>query len=278
MAFCWIAGLLWVGSPLPAQESPGMPVKLSEEELQYLEDLGPITVAPDPDWVPFEHVDEEGNFTGIAADLLDLVAGRLGITFSYVLPQDWDEALELSQAGEVLILPFLNQTPAREEWLIFTEPLLVDPNVFVTREEHPFISDALQLTDETIVFPSGTSMEERVRRDFPNLRVINVPSENDVFQAVANREADMPLRSLAIAACTIRKEVLFNLKIAGQAPREREEILNRHINVTIVTQRPASPGGPGVDSRSLGRSTNEEGATETGVPDPDGGWSREVGF
>ncbi|NCC32544.1 MAG: diguanylate cyclase, partial [Chloroflexia bacterium] len=173
--------------------------------------------------------------------------------------------IELSQAGEVYLLPFLNQTPAREAWLIFTEPLLVDPNVFITREEHPFIFDATQLSDTTLVLPSGTSVEERVRRDFPNLAVVTVPSENEVFQAVSNREADLTLRSLTIAAYTIRKEGLFNLKIAGQAPesyvnrlrvgvlkdermlrdildkgiatitpREREAIINRHVNITIV--------------------------------------------
>ena len=79
---------------------------------------------------------------------------------------DWDEALALSQSGEVLILPFLNQTPAREEWLLFTEPLLVNPNVFITREEHSFITDAAQLVDTVMVLPSGTSAEEWVRRDF----------------------------------------------------------------------------------------------------------------
>ncbi|MBB5020918.1 ATP-binding protein [Desulfurispira natronophila] len=241
------------------------PVKLTSAERAYLDALGPITVAPDPDWPPFEYMDEDGNFLGIAADLLALLEKRLKIEFTYVIPRDWEEALELSQSSEVLILPFLNQTPAREEWLTFTKPLLVDPNVFVTREEHPFIVDATTLTGETIVLPPGTSIEERVLQDFPNLTVIHVPSEDEVFAAVSDRQADMTLRSLTIAAYTIRKEGLFNLKIAGQAPeqytnhlrmgvlksepklrdildkgiatithREREEIVNRHVNITLV--------------------------------------------
>ncbi|POR00852.1 diguanylate cyclase [Alkalispirochaeta sphaeroplastigenens] len=253
---------LHAGDP---DQASGLRVNLLPEERLYLERLGPLTVAPDPDWPPFEYFDDEGNFAGIAADLLNLVADRLGIEFSWVFPRDWPEALELSRAGDVLILPFLNQTPEREEWLVFTDPLLVDPNVFITRQEHPFIADAAQFTDETIVFPQGTSMEERVRRDFPNLRVLTVPSEKDVFQAVLDGRADMALRSLAISAYTIRKEGLFNLKIAGQAPdayvnrlrmgvlrgqeplreilnrgiatitpREREEIVNRHVNITVV--------------------------------------------
>ena len=252
-------------------ESPATPaastlrIALSAEERRYLEGLGPLTVAPDPDWLPFEYFDEHGNFSGITADLLDLIAARLDIRFSYVVPRDWEEALAMSRAGEVLILPFLNQTPEREQWLVFTDALLIEPNVFITREEHPYITAPAQLSERSIVLPTGTSMEERVRRDFPNLRVLTVPTENEVFHAVSRREADMTLRSLTVAAYTIRKEGLFTLKIAGQAPadytnhlrmgvlrsepmlrdildkaiasisaREREEIINRHVNIRIV--------------------------------------------
>ncbi|MCK7576242.1 MAG: diguanylate cyclase [Chromatiales bacterium] len=240
-------------------------VELTLEEQSYLAGLGPISVAPDPVWPPFQSLDERGRFTGIAIDLLELVARRLGIDIAYVVARDWDEAVQLSESGQVLVLPFLNQTPARERWLLFTEPLLVEPSVFVTREEHPFIIDAARLSDESIALPRATSVEERIRRDFPNLRVVHVATENAVFQAVSQRQATLTLRPLTVAAHAIRKEGLFDLKIAGQAPEgyvnqlrigvlkseprlrelldraiatidpaEREQIVNRHVNVTIV--------------------------------------------
>ncbi len=239
-------------------------VELTTEEREYLAALGPITVCPDPDWRPYEYVNEKGDYVGIAADLLDLLAKQLGIQFTIVLPKNWDEAVALSKAGKVLVLPFLNQTPEREKWLLFTQPMLVDPSVFVTREEHPFISDASLLIGQTIVLPSGTSTEELVRRHFPNLAIMTVPTESDVFQAISRRKADLALRSLTVAAYTIRKEGLFNLKIAGQAPEgfanqlrlgvwkgepplrdildrgiaslsagQREEIVSRHVNIVV---------------------------------------------
>lgn len=239
---------------------------LSAEEKNYLEQLGPITVCPDPDWLPYSQIDDNGHFSGIAADLMQLISERLGVTFTYVPVKDWDEAIELSRSGKVLLIPFLNQTPKREKWLIFTEPLFLDPNVFITREEHPFITNAALLTDKIIAVPSGTSIEEMVRNDFPNLRILNTGnSESEVFKAVAERRADMTLRSLTVSAYTIRKGGWFTLKIAGQAsdayvnrlrigvqksepmlqnilnkgiatitPKEREVITNRHVNITVV--------------------------------------------
>ncbi len=251
----------------PATPAPSIAsIPLSPAEKQYLAQLGPITVCPDPDWVPYEQMDSQGNFTGIAADLLDLIAQRLGIHFTYVQVKDWDQAVALAQAGKVLLLPFLNQTPKRDQWLTFTEPLFSDPNVFITREEHPFITNAVLLKDKTIAVPSGTSIEEKIRRDYPNLKILNTGnSEAEVFKAVAERRADLTLRSLTLSAYTIRKGGWFTLKIAGQAPaeyinrlrigvlkseprlrdilnkgiatitpQEREEITNRHVNITVV--------------------------------------------
>lgn len=243
-----------------------MQVSLTPAEQRYLQQLGPITVCPDPDWPPYEQMDENGTFTGIAADLLKLLEQRLGIRFTYIKTKDWDESVSLSQKRTVLILPFLNQTPKRDQWLLFTEPLFIDPNVFITREEHPYITDLTLLDGKTISLPGGTAIDEKIRQQFPNLKELNTgSSEVDVFKAVAERRADLTLRSLTIAAYTIRKQGLFTLKIAGQAPdsytnrlrigvhksepmlrdilnkgiatitpREQEAITNHHVNITVV--------------------------------------------
>ncbi|GAB6060585.1 response regulator [Desulfonatronum parangueonense] len=240
-------------------------LELTPAEQAYLRELGKVTMCVDPDWEPYERLDGQGNFTGIAADLVAIVSQRLNIPFVIVPTVDWDETLKVSQRGGCMIIPFLNQTPAREEWLIFTEPLFTNPNVFITRNEHDFISDPAELVDRTVVLPRGTSMEEFLRRDYPNLNIITVESENEAFRMVSEGKADMTLRSLTIAAYTIRRDGWFNLKIAGQypnyfnrlrmgvvmdmpelrdilskailtiTPRERDRIVNEHVNIVVET-------------------------------------------
>lgn len=184
----------------------------------------PVTVCVDPDWVPFERINEKGEHEGIAADLLQLVSARAGIQFELIKTATWDESLAASRQGRCQVLSFLNDTPKRRQWLDFTEPLFTDANVFVTREEHAFISDPAYFADESIVFPVGTSMEERFRQNYPGLRVITVDSENEAFKRVSEKQADMTLRSLIVAAYTIKKDGWFNLKIAGELPNFKNEL------------------------------------------------------
>jgi len=199
-------------------------VELTPHERDYLQKLGPIKVCVDPDWAPFETLSAKGEYVGIGADLLFLVAQRLGMDIEIYKTKDWDETMLASKAGKCQIMSFLNQTPARDKWLIFTEPHFSDANVFITREEHPFIADPSDLVDKTIVFPEGTAMEEKIRKAYPNLKVITVPSEMDAFRLVSDKKADMTMRSLIVAAYTIKKEGFFNLKISGQLPNYTNQL------------------------------------------------------
>lgn len=193
-------------------------VTLSAAEAAYVRETGPVTMCVDPDWAPFEHINERGQYEGIAADLLQLVAQRVGLRLQLVPVRTWTESLQASQQGRCRIMSFLNRTPDRERWLIFTAPLFSDPNVIVTREEHDFIVDLRGLRGESVALPAGTMVEEHIRRDFPNLKVISTGSEAESVDMVSRRDADMAIRTLIGAAYTIRKEGLFNLKVAGQLP------------------------------------------------------------
>lgn len=212
----------------------------------------PVTFCIDPDWPPYEVVDALGNHEGIAGDLLRLVAERAGLRLQLVRTKDWDESIAASQAGRCTMLSFLNQTPKRDAWLLFTEPLFVDPNVIVTREEHPFVADLAAVSRETLALPKGTSIEERIRRDFPALKIVLTDTEAEAFAMVSQRKADMTIRSMIVAVYTIKKEGWFNLKISGQVPgyenrlriavlKEYPELRDR-LNAAIATLSPAEIG------------------------------------
>ena len=256
----WAAVLLLAG-PVLAQNPPA--VTLSAQEQAYVQAHPVVKMCVDPDWVPFERINEQGQHEGIAADLVQLVAQRVGLRIELLPVKDWEESLRASKSGRCQILSFVNQTPARDVWLIFTQPIFFDPNVFITREEHAFIADPLSLSNEVIALPRGTMVEERIRRDYPNIRVVTTASEQEAIALVEGRQADMSMRSLIVAAYTIKKGGMFNLKISGQIPeyanklriavlkdelllrdildkgvrsltlQEREQIANRHVSIQV---------------------------------------------
>ncbi|MBK3869463.1 diguanylate cyclase [Pseudomonas stutzeri] len=193
-----------------------MALELSAAERDWMDRNGTVSMCVDPDWLPFEMLNARGEHEGIAADLLRLVAERTGLQLEVVPTRDWDASLAASQAGRCQLLSFLNQTPERDAWLIFTQPLFTDTNVVIAREDHPYVADLAAVSTATVALPSGTSIEERIRRDYPRLTIIRTDTDAQALSLVNERQADLTIRSLTVAAYTIRREGWFNLKIAGQ--------------------------------------------------------------
>ncbi len=253
--------LLWLLFPPMARSQPL--VELTQEERDYLDRLGPVLMCVDPDWAPYEKIDQDGIYSGIAADLIGLISRRTGVSIDVVPTASWSDSIARVRAGDADVLAFLNRTDDRVKWLLFTESYFTDPNVFITREYHPFISDPARLTGETVVLPKGTGVEEVIRRNYPDLKIVLVESEAEAFSMVSRKKADITVRSLAVAAYTIRKEGYFNLKVAGElsqytnhfrmavvksqpmlrdildkgvstiTPRDIQEAFNRHVSITV---------------------------------------------
>lgn len=214
-----ISLIIYAGSAFAATNQENhKEVILTPEETEYIKKLGAVKMCIDPDWYPYEHINEEGLHKGISADLIALISQRTGLKIELVPTKDWNESLSYSKEGKCDILSLLNETHERSKWLIFTNPYYIDPNVIITREEHDYISDLSRLTNETVVLPKGTSIEERVRKDFPNLKIILVDSEDQAIEYVSHKKANLTIRSLTMGAYVIKSQGLFNLKIAGQIP------------------------------------------------------------
>lgn len=219
-------------------------IELNDSQKEYLKNKKEITMCVDPDWKPFEIINKNGEHEGIAADLIELIAKKLDLNIRLIQTKGWEESLEFSKNKKCDILSFLNKTPEREKWLIFTEPIFEDPNVLVARAESPMIED-LKNIKASIALPKGTAMYERFSKDFPNLIFIPVDSEEEAFNLVESKKVDLTLRSLIIAAYTIKKEGLFNLKIVGKplaysnylriGVLKEEEILKDILNRAIIT-------------------------------------------
>ena len=193
-------------------------VALSPEQQAYVRAHPEISMCVDPDWAPFERLNARGEHEGIAADLLRLLASRAGLTLRIHVTPDWDASLAASKAGECQLLGFLNQSPDRDAWLLFTQPYFTDANVLISREEHPSVASLGDFVGARIALPSGTSVEEKLRRLYPGLQFVIVGSEAEALRLVNERQAEFTLRSLVMAADTIKNEGWFNLKIAGQVP------------------------------------------------------------
>ena len=190
-------------------------ISLSEKERLYLQQKDVYKVCVDPQSYPFEEITSNGVYKGITADLIQKVALRLGIFIQVQHALTWDDSLKLAKLGQCDIISFIEPSDESQKWLLFSESLFSEPNVFITREEHPYIEDMTKVSHESIVIPIVSDLFTRFSKEYKNLIVIPVSTKEEALRMVSTQKADMTIRSMIDAAYSIKNEGLFNLKVAG---------------------------------------------------------------
>ena len=197
-------------------------VDLSPEELQYLSNRGSIQLCVDPDWMPFEKINEQGQHVGIAADFMELLEGRINYPFELVVTENWAQTVTFAKQGDCDILSMLNQTEERSGFLNFTDVYLESVVVIVGRDEITYISGLAELAKKKVALVEGYVYEEYIRREFPEIIIQTYKTMDEALRAVSQREAFATLGSLYLITYNIQRLGLTNLQISGQTERTNQ--------------------------------------------------------
>ena len=191
---------------------------LTEQEQSWLAQHREIRLAVDPDFAPVEFIDEQGVFSGIAAEYVKLLNKRLGIHMKVVPGLTWSEAISRAKQQKVDVFSAITPSEDRSHFLNFTEPYFKYPVVIFTREEHPFITGLESLLNHKVAVVKDYVTQELVASHYPDVNLIPVPSIKDGLDAVSTGKVDAFVGFTVTASYNIRKYNYTNLKIA--APTE----------------------------------------------------------
>lgn len=191
-------------------------VHFTEEEMAYLNKKGSLKMCVDPNWMPLEKIDEEGNYTGIAADILALSKTRSDIETRLVRTESWHQSLEKARNRECDFLALAMKTDAREAYLDFTAPYLSLPLAVATREDKVFVENLDSIRSFPLAIVKGFAYAEILRKEYPGIQLLEVKNQVEGLRKVEQGEVYGFIDTIAAIAYTIQNEGLVEVKIAGR--------------------------------------------------------------
>ena len=197
-------------------------VDFSYEEEQYLQNKHTINVCIDPDWMPFEGFDSHGNYIGMTADYFKIFQQDIKIPLKVIKTNSWEESLQMAKARKCDIFSLAMPTPERKQYMSFTSPYLSIPLVLATKTDVAFMDDFKSLQDKKIGIVKGYAFNEIIRRDYPNIDIVDVQNIHEGLQKVANGELFGFIGTLASIGYTIQRDFVGELKIAGKFAQKWE--------------------------------------------------------
>jgi PAS domain S-box-containing protein len=199
----------------PAKDSAGA-VELTTAERAWLLAHPVIRLAPDPEFRPIEFFDEHGVYQGAAADHVRLLEEKLGIRFVIVRLKNWDEVMDRFKRHDVDVLGAVAATPARQEFMHFSQPLVEVPGGIFTRtgaSERPLtIAD---LKGKRVAVVSNYMAHDYLRTQHPDLTLKVVPDVVTGLTMASLGTVDVYVENMANASYYLQQAGISNLRLAG---------------------------------------------------------------
>ncbi len=229
LALVLLAGAIPLSGALARTPEPG--VELTPAERVWLDEhADEVVVDFNTDFPPFEYESESGEFIGLGADVMKLVEERLGVRFSRRRAPSWTEHLARLEDGTSAIAPTIVRTEERVRFAAFTKYYVRVPIVIVTSratETELTLADLKKLRTGVVAgFATERHLAESPLGPFETQPVPDVASG---LRAVSFGQLDAFVCNLAVAAYTIEKESLPNLRVAGE--------IDYHFELRIAVSR-----------------------------------------
>jgi two-component system sensor histidine kinase/response regulator len=197
--------------PCVAAESS---INLTEEELAFIKEHPVITLGVDPEFVPFEFINEDDIYKGITADYLALISERTGLKFKAAPGLTWPEAYDMALSGNVDALPAVGRTKEREEHFLFSEPYYYYKRVIVTRDSDTQISGIDDLEGYFVAVQRNSSHHSYLL-SYPDIDLSLYDSVEAALTAVATGKEKAFIGNLATTNYIVRTNGLTNLRFVS---------------------------------------------------------------
>lgn len=149
--------------------------------LDDIQKAGKLVMANSPDFPPFEFLDDNGNVTGIEADVMAAVCEKLGVDLE-IVQMDFDSILLGVQAGKYDVgASGISVTPKREKNTLFTKPYCMAAQSIVVMDGSPVTCKA-DLDGKKIVTQTGSTAENFCMDN--GYDVVSFVSNNDAQSAL----------------------------------------------------------------------------------------------
>nr|WP_315975331.1 transporter substrate-binding domain-containing protein [Pseudomonas sp. 6D_7.1_Bac1] len=190
-------------------------VHFSDSEQRWLDTHPRVRVAVDGGFVPLSFYSREGEFRGVAADVLAKVALRTGLKFDIQQGSSVPELIDRIKSDQADLLVSLTPSVERENTLRFTRPYLNTPYVLVSRTSADAPTTLDEMIGRRLALTLGSPVREMVAERYPGVRLLVADNAQAAMAMVAKGEADAAINPLIIARYMISGQYRDQLQITS---------------------------------------------------------------
>jgi len=191
-------------------------IQLSQEEKQWIEKTPIVTFTGDPNWLPYEAFDKEGNYIGIVAQHLQLIEKISGLSFAPIVVSTWSEAKKRAMMGEVQVISGDSADTLLSQKFNGVDPYSHNPIVIIMNLRQNYVENLNQLKRKKIAIMKDYGYTAMIYKKYPTIKFVEVQDIDEGLKAVSSGKYDALLTTMALGSYTIAEMNIHNLKVVGE--------------------------------------------------------------
>jgi two-component system sensor histidine kinase EvgS len=183
-------------------------LQLSQREERWIAQHPTVRVVFNEAYAPLTFFDANGNFSGVTADLLELIRLRTGLKFKVSHAQSMNDMAQQLSQGQADLIGAMIPSDERENRFNFSRPYLDNVFVLVTRKELSAPSNLEQLEGKRVALTLGSPILPYLRQTYPGIYPVEVDNPAQALDMLAHGRTEGAITSLFSASYFLSSRAL----------------------------------------------------------------------
>lgn len=193
--------------------------ELTNDEKEFLKIKKTIKICVDPDWMPFEKI-ENSKHIGLAAEYIKYIQISIATPIELVETKYWKESVAKLKRRECDILSTVSYDEDKSKFMYFTTAFFNTPIVVATKNDFSYIEDLRTVAYKKIGIVEDYSAKKYLIDKYPNINLVEVKSVSDGLHKVENGKLFAFVDNLASLNYEIRTYFSETLKISARLDKK----------------------------------------------------------
>ncbi|WP_167494654.1 MULTISPECIES: response regulator [Vibrio] len=189
----------------------------TDKEQLWIQSHPQVTLAVNPDLAPVESFDQNGNYVGLVADVIEHISKVSNLSFKVIRTESWDESVALLQAGEVNMLPLAFSEGRNSNQALFTRSYMDYPNVILVNNDQKEVATLNDLKGKKVVVVNEWSSEYELKNHYPTIDTLLELNSKDALDKLLLGQVDAMVHYFPAASYELLKRGIGSVRVAGSA-------------------------------------------------------------
>ncbi len=214
--------IVWLALFLSLCSAASLEKKFTPEEQAFIKEHPVIRLGVDPKFIPYEFVDSDGVYKGIAADYIKLISERTGLQLVVEKDLTWAKAYEKGVLKELDALPCVGKTKERERYFSYTEPYYSFQRVIFISQNNNSVKSLDDLRRHTVAVQVNSSHHSFMQSFVPSITLSLYSTVEEGLKAVADGKEEAFVGNLATSSYLAKANGITNLKYVKMEADEKQ--------------------------------------------------------